>query len=104
MSEYLIKQKFSVPVDQTKVTEDWLKQGFDCHLFIDPPGQEWNDFVHETDELVTVVEGRLKLNLLGESYIVEIGDEIFIPRGANHSVKNIHYGKSRWLFGYNDNY
>lgn len=102
MSHYLIKRKFSAPVDRTEVAEDWLNRGFGCDLFVDPPGQEWNNFVHKTHELVTVVEGRLELNLLGVSCVIDIGDEIFIPRGAIHSVKNIHNGVSRWLFGYNN--
>jgi quercetin dioxygenase-like cupin family protein len=28
------------------------------------------------------------------------GDELCIPRDALHSVKNVHAGTTRWLFGY----
>jgi hypothetical protein len=43
---YIIKQKFSVPVDKTDVAGSWNKAGYRCDEFTDPPGREWNDFVH----------------------------------------------------------
>ena len=75
-------------------------RGYSYHDFHDPPGQEWNDFVHQTQELVTVIEGRLELEIAGESLVAEPGDEVFIPKGAVHSVRNIDSGRTHWLFGY----
>ncbi len=69
-------------------------------LFTDPPGREWNDFVHDCNELVTVVEGRLEMTVAGETCAVAPGDEVFIPKGARHSVRNVHHATTRWLFGY----
>ena len=100
MSELLTRSKFTVPVDREKVAKDWRARGYSCGLFVDPPGQEWRDFVHNSNELVTVVEGRLKMIVSDESVIMEEGDEVLIPRGASHSVINVHQGVSRWLFGY----
>jgi len=82
------------------VVRDWIQRGFSCEAFTDPPGQEWRHFVHDTNELVTVVEGRLDVTLHGENYLLEPGDELFIPRGAEHTVRNLHTGKTRWLYGY----
>ena len=56
--------------------------------------------MHTTNELVTVIEGRLQLTVDDRSWILEPGDELFIPRGALHSVVNRHDGTTRWLFGY----
>jgi quercetin dioxygenase-like cupin family protein len=53
-----------------------------------------------TNELVTVMEGKLKLTIGGEEIIAEPGDEIFIPKDALHSVKNISSSATRWLYGY----
>ena len=69
--------------------------------FVDPPGQQWNDFVHDCDELVAGEEGRLRMIIGDQSWEMEPGDEIFIPKGAVHSVHNLHAGRSRWLYGYN---
>ena len=92
--------KFSRPVDQREVSADWRARGYSCELFVDPPGREWNGFLHRTNELVTVVEGRLRLTIRGEYCEAGPGDEVFIPRDAVHSVKNISPGATRWLFGY----
>ena len=98
--EYVTRKKFSVPVNRTDVGRSWKERGYSCDLFVDPPGREWNDFVHHTNELVTVIEGKLRMVIEEEEMTASPGDEIFIPKGANHSVKNIHSDTTRWLYGY----
>jgi len=100
MDEPLIRRKFGAPIDQAKVAADWRERGYSCDLFVDPPGRRWEDFVHGCNELVTVVEGRLEMEVAGDVMTMEPGDEVFIPKGAVHSVRNIHSGTTRWLFGY----
>ncbi len=97
---YITHQIFSFPLNREEVARSWKERGYSCDLFIDPPGREWNDFVHSTNELVTVVEGRLQLTIDGKDIIAEPGDEVFIPQGVCHSVKNIHSATTRWLYGY----
>jgi quercetin dioxygenase-like cupin family protein len=82
------------------VAKDWAMRGYSCDEFRDPPGREWKDFVHDTNELVTVVEGRLRVTMGDQTVVLEPGDELFIPRHAVHSVTNIHTGLTRWLYGY----
>lgn len=98
--EYVKRRKFSVPVSQKDVERDWAAQGFHCGAMIDPPGHEWNNFTHEANELVTVVEGRMRFTLLDEAFELEPGDEIFIPAGVPHSTKNIGSANSKWFYGY----
>jgi len=100
MSELMAREKFSVPVSSQAVAEDWQKRGYSCDRFIDPPGQEWNNFVHDVNELVMVEQGRMEMSVGDQSFIVEEGDEVFIPKGAVHSLKNVHAGVSQWLYGY----
>ena len=100
MTELICRGKFVAPLDEASVAADWRARGYSCGLFVDPPGQAWNDFVHRTNELVTVVEGRLALEIAGQRLEAGPGDEVFIPKGAVHSVHNIHPGTTRWLFGY----
>lgn len=94
------KQKFSCPVDKTDVEREWRVRGFSCDWFVDPPGREWKNFIHGCNELVTVVEGRLEMRVWEETCVLDPGDELLIPKGAVHSVKNIHPGVTRWLYGY----
>jgi mannose-6-phosphate isomerase-like protein (cupin superfamily) len=98
--EPLVKAKFARPVDPAAVARDWQMRGYSCEPFFDPPGREWNDFVHDTNELVTVIEGRLALTMAGTTLTLAPGDEVLIARGVLHSVKNVHGAPTRWLYGY----
>lgn len=100
MADIIRRRRFATPIDRAAVAADWAARGFSCDLFVDPPGREWVGFVHTTNEVVCVAEGRLEL-IVGETTVIaEPGDEVFIPVGAVHSVKNRHDGTSRWLYGY----
>lgn len=98
--DILVSGKFPTPIDRRAVADDWAARGFSCDLFVDPPGREWTGFTHRTNELVTVVEGRLEMTIDSLRMTVDPGDEVFIPRLAVHSVKNVHAGTTRWLYGY----
>jgi len=98
--KFFTPSKFSVPVHREKVSQSWGARGYSCDVFIDPPGREWNDFVHMKNELVTVVEGQLQVTIEGQEFIAKPGDEVYIPKGACHSVKNLHVTTTRWLYGY----
>ena len=100
MAGLFVKSKFSVPVDRDEMSRNWAARGYSCALFIDPPDQEWNNFVHDCNELVTVAEGRLEMTVGDQIDILEGGDEVFIPKGTVHSVKNIHTATTRWYYGY----
>lgn len=95
----LTLHKFPVPLDREQVAQDWHRRGYSCEVFADPPGREWNDFVHATNKLVTAMDGRLKLTIGGKEISVEPGDEVLIPKGVHHSVKNISPSTTRWLYG-----
>lgn len=102
MTNHLSRAKFPVPVSYRQVQRAWRRRGFSCVLFVDPPGREWNGFVHRVDELVTVLEGKLEIEVAGRRTIAEPGDEVLIPREAVHSVRNLHAGTTRWLYGYDE--
>ena len=87
-------------VDQKAVEKDWQARGFSCGLWIDPPGREWHDFVHDTDELVMVVEGEQEFEMNGQTRRLEIGEEMLIPAGTYHTARNVGSITSKWLYGY----
>lgn len=91
---------FPLPVNREAVADDWRGRGFSCHDFVDPPGRAWLDFLHDCNELLTVVEGRLELEIKGQRLTVSPGDEVFIPKGASHSVFNVNDSTTVWLYGY----
>ncbi len=89
-----------VEVNQQLVAMEWRARGFSCDLWVDPPGQVWEDYRHATDELVMPVVGRLELEFGGWSFRPALGEEILIPAGVSHTVRNIGGTTARWLYGY----
>jgi uncharacterized cupin superfamily protein len=87
-------------VDQVKVKAAWAARGFSCSLWEDPPGQVWADFVHDTDELVMLIEGEQEFEMNGTKYRLAIGDELVIPAGTRHTTRNSGRVTSKWLYGY----
>ena len=87
-------------VDQSSVAAIWERRGFSCNLWVDPPGHVWPDYEHDVDELVMVVSGVVEFEIAGVTLRPEVGDELFIPAGARHTVRNVGGTESRWLYGY----
>lgn len=100
MEQWLSRQRYPTPVDRGSIAADWRSRGYSCELFVDPPGRAWLDFRHRRNELLAVAEGRLEVTVNGVSLVAEPGDEIFIAKGATHSLRNIHTDTTRWLYGY----
>ena len=79
---------------------DWRARGFSCELWADPPGQVWEDFVHDVDELVMLADGAIELEFSGRTFRPAPGEEVLIPARAVHTVRNVGGTTSRWYFGY----
>lgn len=87
-------------LDRDRIAADWLTRGFSCGLWVDAPGQRWEDFTHQTDELVMVLEGEMEFEIAGEVHHPAIGQELLIPARAVHSARNLGRSTARWLYGY----
>lgn len=85
---------------QKEVSDNWAARGFSCDLWVDPPGQRWENFVHGKDELVIVLEGELEFEIDGVIRYPKAGEELLIPSGTVHSVRNTGASTARWLYGY----
>lgn len=88
------------PLDQQSVAEVWAGDGFGCDLWVDPPGRQWLDFVHQTDERVVVKEGKIEFEVEGARAMLGPGDEVLIPARSRHSVWNRGSSTARWFYGY----
>ncbi len=87
-------------LDQHKIKKSWASRGYSCGLWVDPPRQIWVDYVHDVDELLMVAEGKLRLEISGQSKEIGPGEECFIPAKALHTVENIGGTTAKWLYGY----
>jgi quercetin dioxygenase-like cupin family protein len=88
------------PPDHATLAAAWSARGFTCDVWTDPPGQVWSGFVHATDELVMPLEGEIELEFGGRTLRPQPGEEVFIPAGTPHTVRNVGGTVSRWYYGY----
>jgi mannose-6-phosphate isomerase-like protein (cupin superfamily) len=80
--------------------QEWEARGFSCDIWSDPPGQIWANFVHPTDELVMLLEGEFELEYASRCIRPQVGEEVLIPAGVSHTVRNIGDCQNHWLYGY----
>jgi mannose-6-phosphate isomerase-like protein (cupin superfamily) len=87
-------------VQDERVRQDWARRGFSCGVWIDSPGQAWEDYVHETEELLMLIEGEIEVSFQGETRRPRVGEEVLIPARARHTVINVGASTNRWYYGY----
>jgi hypothetical protein len=56
-------------VNIKEVSGNWEKRGFSCDTWFDASGQNWTGFVHTTDEVVIVLEGKIEFEVAGKHII-----------------------------------
>lgn len=89
----------SASIDRSTVAKDWHARGFSCGIWIDHAGREWSCHPHETDELFMMMSGELELEMEGQSIQPSVGEEIRIPAGVSHIIRNVRGKTARWLYG-----
>ena len=87
-------------MNQEQIRKNWESRGYSFGVFKAPPRQVWAEFVHRTDELVVLAEGEIEIEIEGKSQQPQIGDEVFIPANAIHTVRNIGKTNNVWYYGY----
>lgn len=87
-------------IDKAKVRATWAAAGFTCELWVGAPHQVWHDFRHEVDERLLMLDGRIQVEMQGRTIMLTPGDELQIPAGIRHTVRNGSPEPVRWLYGY----
>ena len=87
-------------MDKARMERDLHARGFSYGLWTDPPGQVWRNYVHNVDEVFIVVEGEMELEIQGRAFRPAIGEEVLIPAGVVHTVRNMGPTTARWIYGY----
>lgn len=94
------KDARTLPIAAEQISAEWRAEGFSFGIFRDPYAQEWNGFVHDTDEYVLVAEGQLIVDVGDETASCKAGDLVRIARGEVHSLKTTSKAGSVWFYGY----
>jgi len=87
-------------MNEEKIKSDWKKRGFDFGIWKDSAGTVWNDYVHDTDELFILADGKIELIISGKTIQPKIGEEILIPANTSHTVINTGKTTNKWYYGY----
>jgi quercetin dioxygenase-like cupin family protein len=82
------------------VKDAWATRGFSCGIWSDPPGQVWEDYIHDADELLMLIDGEIEARMNGRLLRPAAGEELFIPVGTVHTVINNGAHTNRWFYGY----
>ena len=95
----LVEAQFDTPVSLADVKRDWEARGYYTKRYDAEPGWAQEEHYHGFDRLLTVVEGRLEMTIEGQRFVLEPGDEIFMPRRTVNSKRNLHNGFTMLLYG-----
>ena len=82
------------------IKQYWHLRGYSFSVFREPSCQVWADFVHRTDELVVLAEGEIEVEIEGKAERFQIGEMVFIPANAVHTVRNVGQTNNVWYYGY----
>ena len=86
-------------INRSAIANNWHARGFSCGLWIDHSGREWTCHPSQTDELFMLMSGELELEMEDQTIQPSIGEEIRIPAGVSHTIRNLGGTTARWFYG-----
>lgn len=63
------------------------QEGYRVSCYHYPPGTCFPAHTHAVDKIDAVLAGRFRIEMEGESVVLEAGDLVHVPRGAEHSAE-----------------
>ena len=61
--------------------------GYSVCRYTYPPGTHFPPHVHREEKMDAVVSGRFRICMKAEEVLLEAGDAVLVPRGAEHSAQ-----------------
>jgi quercetin dioxygenase-like cupin family protein len=62
-------------------------RGYDVTRYVYPPGTRFPRHAHAVDKIDAVVSGRFRITMGGEAMVLEAGDLVAVPAGADHAAE-----------------
>ncbi|MBL1261315.1 MAG: cupin domain-containing protein [Thiotrichaceae bacterium] len=88
-------------MNKEELEKNWTDRGFSFGFGTIKDGDGVNEAVHDDmDELVFMEIGKYEFTVGNDSFIQEGGEEVLIPAGATHSIKNLSEKDSIIYYGY----
>ncbi len=75
-----------------ELTEEALRaklrdKGFSVSTYRYTPGTSFRPHTHGVDKIDAVIEGRFKITMGGEEVVLERGEWVYVPAGAEHAAE-----------------
>lgn len=75
------------PLSETAMIDKLERQGYYVNRYVYPPGTIFPPHTHEVGKIDGVLSGRFRLEMNGQSVVLEAGDYLTVPRGEVHSAE-----------------
>lgn len=75
------------PLSEAAMRARLEARGYRVTRYVYPPGTWFPPHTHDVDKIDGVLSGRFRLEMLGESVILEAGDMLAVPRGVVHAAE-----------------
>lgn len=74
-------------LSEEALREKFREEGYAVSKFTYPPGTTFSTHTHGVDKVDAVLEGRFRIELGGESVVLERGEWVYVPAGAEHAAE-----------------
>jgi quercetin dioxygenase-like cupin family protein len=75
------------PLSEAALARKLEKLGYGVNCYVYPPGTHFPAHSHSVDKMDAVVSGRFRIQMGKDSVILEAGDAMAVPAGAEHSAE-----------------
>ena len=75
------------PLSEAAMRRKLEELGYRVSRYVYPPGTYFGPHTHDLDKIDAVLGGRFRIGMGSEFAILEAGDMVRVPRGAQHSAE-----------------
>ena len=75
------------PLSETALRAKLEIRGYQVRRYVYPPGTVFPPHRHEVDKIDAVLSGRFQMDMQAQTFVLEAGDCLAVPRGVIHSAE-----------------
>jgi len=79
------------PLSEAAMREKLESLGYRVSRYVYPPGTYFGPHIHDLDKIDAVISGHFRISMGSDSAILEAGDFVRVPRGAEHSAEVVSF-------------
>lgn len=75
------------PLSEQALRRKLERLGYSVSRYTYPPGTFFPPHAHGQDKMDAVISGRFRIRMGADEVVLEAGDAVWVPRGAEHSAE-----------------